>query len=1038
MKKISILSILFLAILTVSCLNDGLSETKNAEGMVAELADQALSIESTIAELDAVISSIESEEEKAELTEVSNELADHVAYLKSGASWLNGTSATLQKQKALATAVSDVEEMPALKQLDKRAAEWIGEDFSNYYKVAKAVAKADAMTSSLNSGMLVIEGLESDVEAGLRKELDADALSSLSNSAEENNIRLAELSSKLGAMDAELEDGYMKAIEAAVTSSDVNLAVLDELNDNAKVVLKSAGTSLADLSERVGDLEDRIEDILAKLEKIEADIDELLGMIQSVTFMSEFAENKAGAEYALDFSNFTEDGCMKRKPASSAHLKFIIRPAAAAAALAERTLWNNEIKMIGYYAVPITKASPALRDFSIEGVTLEDNGIVSVSIKNDFSEEFFFKKTGAKLAISITTSKTDMTSEFIEIVPKDQSSDVYVEELELSAKTLEIDNGQSAKLTAYLNPENATESSVVWSSSNNNVVTVSSNGEISAKSVGEATITATTKGIDEWGKKLTAQCNVKVIPSIRITGPAYVEQGGEIKLEIESPDYINPELITWSISGVQYQAYASVTAENGVATVYGKGMWFEDKMYKTIPVTCTIAGGQTIVLTHDIRVIAKQPKGIAVEGLAYDQNQITIKNGSKYTFNTTLEPGGINMNYFRIRYQSAQPECATVDFESGAVSAVKPGTAFIDISVLDEGGLNYFYPAREKMVRQIAVVVEPYWVKTLTLPETITLEPDPNVTTNIPPVFTSDVTGQQPDDMTLVWTSSAPEIVYVDETTGALTALKEGSAQITATTAGTLSVPEGSAQISASCIVTVETPTDPVNIGDYYYSDGTWSTELISGKTVIGVVFSKSNAVVADPALLRDHPECSHGLVVSLIEYTDKEFGSVSVYSGHSNYANAGFDANAIVAKDKVNGYGNTLAHKAIIEDGSIFNSSNTSVINGKKPNTPSSSSGWYIPSYLEMKQLNENREVVNAAISAKGGTPIAEPYANEQNGDNLRNSDWYWTSTIYGTWFERGKSWDHSSYPFDISRNDWTTYVQAGAKCKVRLVLAF
>ena len=87
---------------------------------------------------------------------------------------------------------------------------------------------------------------------------------------------------------------------------------------------------------------------------------------------------------------------------------------------------------------------------------------------------------------------------------------------------------------------------------------------------------------------------------------------------------------------------------------------------------------------------------------------------------------------------------------------------------------------------------------------------------------------------------------------------------------------------------------------------------------------------------------------------------------------------------------------------------------------------------------IKENVSVVNASINAVGGTPIADPYEGESSEDANRISDWYWSSTIYGRWYSTGNSYDHYKYPFDISKNGWTTYQQSNGKFRVRVVLAF
>lgn len=61
-----------------------------------------------------------------------------------------------------------------------------------------------------------------------------------------------------------------------------------------------------------------------------------------------------------------------------------------------------------------------------------------------------------------------------------------------------------------------------------------------------------------------------------------------------------------------------------------------------------------------------------------------------------------------------------------------------------------------------------------------------------------------------------------------------------------------------------EEPVVPAEIGDFYYDDGTWSSELDGSKEVIGIVFYAGDPTAEDPALKADFPECTNGLVVSL------------------------------------------------------------------------------------------------------------------------------------------------------------------------------
>ena len=64
--------------------------------------------------------------------------------------------------------------------------------------------------------------------------------------------------------------------------------------------------------------------------------------------------------------------------------------------------------------------------------------------------------------------------------------------IKLDKNTISLYVGKSIQLNATITPNNATDKSVIWKSSNKNIATVSSNGKVTAIATGNATITATT------------------------------------------------------------------------------------------------------------------------------------------------------------------------------------------------------------------------------------------------------------------------------------------------------------------------------------------------------------------------------------------------------------------------------------------------------------------------------------------------------------------------------------------------------------------
>ena len=61
----------------------------------------------------------------------------------------------------------------------------------------------------------------------------------------------------------------------------------------------------------------------------------------------------------------------------------------------------------------------------------------------------------------------------------------------VTAEATELMVGENLTLTATVTPENATDKTVVWTSSDDSIATVSNTGKVTAKSVGDVTITAT-------------------------------------------------------------------------------------------------------------------------------------------------------------------------------------------------------------------------------------------------------------------------------------------------------------------------------------------------------------------------------------------------------------------------------------------------------------------------------------------------------------------------------------------------------------------
>ena len=103
----------------------------------------------------------------------------------------------------------------------------------------------------------------------------------------------------------------------------------------------------------------------------------------------------------------------------------------------------------------------------------------------------------------------------------DEGVRVSVTGVSLNKDGLDLVEGESVSLTASVTPSNATQPTVIWSSSDNTVATVDYTGKVTAVAAGSATITATT-----YDGGFTATCAVTVNSS----SPAFVPEAVDLGL----------------------------------------------------------------------------------------------------------------------------------------------------------------------------------------------------------------------------------------------------------------------------------------------------------------------------------------------------------------------------------------------------------------------------------------------------------------------------------------------------------------------------
>ena len=332
------------------------------------------------------------------------------------------------------------------------------------------------------------------------------------------------------------------------------------------------------------------------------------------------------------------------------------------------------------------------------------NGEAEISLKKDFPDFVFAKASGEKVAVNFDETDLEGLGLFI------PATSITLNQTEL---TLE-EGGANYLLTATVEPSNSTDS-VVFTSSDENVATVTKSGNVVSVKPGTATITATTGSV-------SAECVVTVTPEENIirkspngysnyvdaemTGVKSIQFGGEtlevrniykVTLAGHEECYIHCSKSGWSNGHAGYTldgthvmgdaswgtdfsrsyfngAYGYQTREYLVSYDDLKAAVGEENMGKlgvteednlAVLVFKKVSASFNYVILFDI-------DPVALEGISIDETA-EIDKGSTKELKVTFNPSGAEET---VTWKSSDESVATVD-EKGVVTAVQNGKATI-------------------------------------------------------------------------------------------------------------------------------------------------------------------------------------------------------------------------------------------------------------------------------------------------------------------------------------------------------------------------
>ncbi|MBO7077043.1 MAG: Ig-like domain-containing protein [Bacteroidales bacterium] len=319
---------------------------------------------------------------------------------------------------------------------------------------------------------------------------------------------------------------------------------------------------------------------------------------------------------------------------------------------------------------------------------------------------------------------------------------VDVTSVTLNKTELTLTEGDSETLTATVKPDDATDKTVTWTSSDASIASVDANGKVTAVKDGSATITA------KAGEK-TATCavtvskNVVAVTSVTLnkTELTLTEGDSETLAATVKPDDATDRTVTWSTS----DATVAAVDNNGKITAVKEGSATITAMAGEESATCAVS-------------ISK--KVIEVASVTLNKTELILTEGDSETLTATVKPDDATNK--TVTWSTSDESIAKVD-NNGKVTAVKEGTATI-IARAGAKSATCALSVRRKVIEVTSI--------TLNKAELTLTEGDSET-------LTATVKPDDATDKTVTWSTSDATIATVDNN-GKVTAVKAGSATITA------------------------------------------------------------------------------------------------------------------------------------------------------------------------------------------------------------------------------------------------------------------
>lgn len=349
----------------------------------------------------------------------------------------------------------------------------------------------------------------------------------------------------------------------------------------------------------------------------------------------------------------------------------------------------NELVYTGNYLTPAyDEYSSSITNASKEGdnltfdVTYEGNDIdfVTIIVYGD-NNQVIYKYEGSPIDqvtvnsqgyenVTCSVSINGQMTHFEQLFASQEI--VHVTSVSLDQSSLEVSIGESYEFEATVLPENATNKEVIWSSSDESVLTVSE-GVITAIKEGKATVTVKSK---DGFKSSSCEVTVNKEPSIiHVTSVSL----NETILNLETGDRYTLQATVLPADATDKSLSWSSSAES-IVTVTNKGKITALSAGEATITVTTKDGGLTASCTVNVT-----QKVVPVNGVNLNYSELELSVGNSENLLAKVLP--TNATNKEVIWSSTNESVATV--VDGVVTAISVGETIIVVETVDGGYQDY-------------------------------------------------------------------------------------------------------------------------------------------------------------------------------------------------------------------------------------------------------------------------------------------------------------------------------------------------------------